>query len=147
MTKTRPYKVYLAARVSRRPDLQRWIANLEECDIEIVSRWALKGSDHTAPSEGSPLAPPLDRERYALEDLEDIHACDAVISLMEEPRTATRGGRHVEFGYAMALDKQLWIVGPKETVFHELPNVRHYSSWGECLAELIVAVARWEALR
>jgi len=34
-----------------------------------------------------------------------------------------RGGRHVEFGYAMAKGKRLIVVGYRENLFHEHPSV------------------------
>lgn len=40
-----------------------------------------------------------------------------------------RGGRHVELGYALALDKSIWLVGRREHIFHSLPQVKHFDSW------------------
>jgi len=39
-----------------------------------------------------------------------------------------RGGRHVEFGLALAWGKRLMIVGPRENVFHCLPQVEQYAN-------------------
>ena len=65
-----------------------------------------------------------ERERFAREDFEDIMNADAVISFTEVPRTTkSRGGRHVEFGIALAAGKKCIIVGPRENVFHCLPWV------------------------
>ncbi len=59
---------------------------------------------------------------------------DAVVSLMELPRNNGRGGRHVEFGYALGLGKLMFIIGPRETVFHHLDEVRHFDTSEEFLA-------------
>jgi hypothetical protein len=34
-----------------------------------------------------------------------------------------KGGRHVEFGLAVAAGKRLVVIGPRENVFHCLPGV------------------------
>jgi nucleoside 2-deoxyribosyltransferase len=129
-------KVYMAGRVSKRPILQQWQDDLTERGLEIVSRWSMRNSNHVAPGMKSEKAPTSERIRFAVEDLEDIDKCDVVISLMEEPRNDSRGGRHVEFGYALARGKQLVIIGEKETVFHELPQVKHYPNFDEYLQDI-----------
>jgi hypothetical protein len=47
-----------------------------------------------------------------------------------DPRPWQRGGRHVEFGLALAWSKHLIVAGPREHVFHWLPQVR----WVDCAA-------------
>ena len=42
---------------------------------------------------------------------------------------STRGGRHAEFGIALALGKRVIVIGPRENVFHALPAVERYESW------------------
>ena len=41
---------------------------------------------------------------------------------------SARGGRHVEFGLALAAGKRLCIVGPRENIFHFLPRVEVFRS-------------------
>ena len=70
--------------------------------------------------------------RFASEDLEDIRRADVVICFTEEPRSNnSRGGRHVEFGYALGLGKTIVIVGPRENVFYCIRNERiaQYETW------------------
>lgn len=50
--------------------------------------------------------------------------------------TGRRGGRHCEFGYALATRKEILVVGPRENVFYCLEEVRHRESWEEALAQL-----------
>lgn len=125
-------KIYLAARYSRLPTINQWAADLQALGHEITSRWSLNES-HLLPGELSKQAADAERQRFALEDMEDIRACDMCVSLMEEPRNNSRGGRHVEFGVALALRKRLVIVGPRETVFHHLPEVYHFEQWADAL--------------
>ena len=121
-------KIYLAARFSKRHKAHELGKYLCAMGHEIVSRWTLPDAEHVIPVGMSQQAADSERRRFAMEDIEDIDSCDWMISLMEEPRNNGRGGRHVEFGYALALGKKLTIIGPKETVFHHLDQVDHFES-------------------
>lgn len=122
-------KVYLAARYSRREELRAYAADLVARGYEVTSRW-LHGH-HQVDNEGlSEEADATDRNRFAQEDWDDMQSADVVISFTEAPRTSnSRGGRHVEFGGALALGKVCFVVGPRENVFHCLPQVIVFSSW------------------
>lgn len=142
-------KVYLAARYSRHPEMQGYAQGLREMGYEVTSRW-IYGS-HQVMLDGEPLGP--DRERlfeeghpsmlaqrqeFAQHDWDDLLAADIVISFTERPRnpSTSRGGRHVEFGAALALGKVCLVVGWRENVFHCLPGVQFYPTWAEVLALL-----------
>lgn len=119
-------KIYLAARFSRRHECHALGQFLQSHGHEIVSRWTKPGEDHVIPAGVSAEAEFTERRRFAVEDCEDVRNCDWMISLMDEPRSGGRGGRHVEFGMALGLGKDLTIIGPRETVFHCLDEVDHY---------------------
>lgn len=121
-------KIYLAGRFSRRHDLHAIGKVLQEKGHIITSRWTRPDTDHIKPTGMSDQAADLERRRFAIEDIEDLNACNGVVSLMEEPRGNGRGGRHIEFGYALALGKRLAIIGPRETVFHHMDQVEHFAS-------------------
>ncbi len=121
-------KFYIAARFSRRPECNALAHQLQALGHTITSRWVRPDSDHVVPTGLSAQAADAERERFAREDFEDVLACDAMVSLMEEPRSNTRGGRHVEFGMAVALGKSMHIIGPRETVFHHMPDVCHHTT-------------------
>lgn len=127
-------KFYIAARFSRRPECNQLAHELQALGHTITSRWVKPDSDHVAPTGLSQQAADAERQRFALEDLLDVQECDAVVSLMEEPRNNSRGGRHVEFGVGLGMGKALYIIGPRETVFHHLPEVKHFDSVREFLA-------------
>lgn len=122
-------KVYLASRYSRRTELCAYATELTEGGHIITSRW-LNG-DHQIDDEGlSVQAAQNERERFAKEDWEDLLSADICISFTESPRSSnSRGGRHVEFGAALALGKRSIVIGPRENVFHCLPTVEIYSDW------------------
>jgi len=130
-------KFYIAARFSKRPEAHALARNLMALGHEITSRWVQPDSDHVIPTGLSEQAEDHERVRFALEDCADVADCDCCISLMEEPRNNGRGGRHVEFGYAMGLGKVLVVIGPKETVFHHLPRVRHFKNTSEFIEFLM----------
>jgi hypothetical protein len=106
-------KIYLASRYDRREELAGIARLLEAQGHHVTSRW-LEG--HGAPDADS-----------ALYDLTDVIVADALVLFTEEPTAhvayAARGGRHVEFGYALRAGKRMFVVGPRENIFHELPEV------------------------
>jgi len=121
--------VYLAARYSRREELLRYAADLEERGYIVTSRW-LQGSHQIDDAGLSVEAKREERERFAHEDWEDLKGADACISFTEEPRTSnSRGGRHVEFGGALAFGQTVIVIGPRENVFHCLAQVKWFPDW------------------
>lgn len=117
-------RVYLAARYSLNGAMREAAAYLSARGHVITSRW-INGchelGDH--PTDEA-------RRRLAFEDLDDLRIADAMIAFSEPPRTMSnsRGGRHVEFGLAIALNKQILVIGLRENVFHYLPDIRHFSN-------------------
>jgi hypothetical protein len=115
-------KIYLAARYSRCYEMREVAKFLSDAGHAVVSRWINGG--HEISKEGSTQAHFLERRIFALDDYADLISCDCCVSFTEEPKTTlTRGGRHVEFGIALALNKVCIVIGPAENVFHCLPNV------------------------
>ena len=130
-------KVYIAARFSNRPEANRLAQILKLHGCEIVSRWVLPRSDHVVPTGMSEQAADDERRRFAMEDIEDLESCEWCISLMEPPRGNGRGGRHIEFGYALGLGKKMTIIGPRETVFHHLDCVQQFDTVDDFYEEII----------
>ena len=129
-------KIYLAARYSRGGDLRETRTKLEALGHTVTSRWI--DGDHQISDAGlSDEAKAAERTRFALEDWEDLLAADCVISFTERPReTNTRGGRHVEYGAALAAGKRCIVVGFRENVFHCLPQVEFFETESEMLRAL-----------
>ena len=139
-------KVYLAARYSRHPEMQGYARMLRHFGVEVTSRW-INGS-HQSMLNGEVLGPEREamfesghpdreaqRREFAQHDWDDVMAADVVISFTEQPRTVgnSRGGRHVEFGAALAAGKRCIVVGWRENVFHCLPQVEFYETWMDAL--------------
>jgi nucleoside 2-deoxyribosyltransferase len=110
-------KVYLAAPFGDRPKMERVADLLKTKGFEIVSRWVYGGETG------------MTRQQIAVLDLADVEIADVVVSFTFPRGTPfTGGGRHVEFGYALARGKQLVLIGERENVFHHFPNVSAFPS-------------------
>lgn len=138
-------KYYIAARFDRCDEMNQYAQQLRNLGHEVDCRW-LQGLHQLHPGavelettgfktrdEGvSLLAAP-----FALDDVEDLAKSDAIIFFSEPPESySKRGGRHVEFGMAIALKKILIVIGIRENVFHCLPEVKRYESWDKFISEV-----------
>jgi hypothetical protein len=127
-------RIYIASRYDRRFEMLGVAADLMRAGHEVTSRWI----------EGRGGVPEL---LAAVEDMDDLTRADCLVSFTEYPKSgvpwSARGGRHVEFGVALAAGMRLCIVGPPENIFHHLPQVRVYAT----AADLIVGLASSAAVR
>jgi hypothetical protein len=118
-------KLCLAARSKRRAELEDLARSIEQLGHTVISRWLTGyGQENDATARFD-----------AQYDLNDIVVADALVLFTEAPEGtgSLRGGRHVEFGYALHAGKALFIVGPRENVFHELPEVVQFFHADELL--------------
>lgn len=112
-------KIYIAARYGRRDEANSVAFHLRENGHEITSTWINQVEDEMGytESEGTTMG-------MAIKDLDEIRDADAIVALSEvDTNPWGRGGRHVEFGYAIGLEKRIYVVGPMENLFHYLPQV------------------------
>jgi len=137
-------KIYLASRYSYHKELQNIAHILIKQGHEITSRWIW--GNHQIDDKGlSAEIAREERERFATEDYEDILKADTVMSFTEIPRSSnSRGGRHVEFGMALALKKRCIVVGHRENVFHCLPFVEFYEEINAALEAVDSDKSLWE---
>jgi hypothetical protein len=119
-------RVYLAARYTHSSLMRTRAEILRGVGYDVQAQWI------TGLHDG------VDDETCAHADFEQVRAADIVISFTERPReqSTARGGRHVEFGVALALNKRCIVVGYRENVFHSLPQVEFYESWEDCVSAL-----------
>ena len=153
---------YLAARYSRRVELAEYADQLRALGHQVTSRWLL--GQHQADELEIAAAGQVDQvpefaRRFAEEDIEDVTFADVVVAFSEPPRsTASRGGRHVEFGMALgwvlagyrSLDggrRQVVVIGQRENVFHCLREVAVFPDWAAFLATVDPAPVIEEAVR
>jgi hypothetical protein len=121
--------LYLAGQYAKRDILKVYADKLENIGIKVTSRWLM---------EDKPLNTKIgdDTEEFYREtaevDLEDIDTADGILFFAEDPHVGIpRGGRHVEYGYALAKGRFMFSVGPKENIFHFLDRVGHYETFDE----------------
>lgn len=139
--------VYLAGRYSRREELCGYRQELQAKGYRVQARW-LDGN-HQLSDAGIPMADNGERLaeasqraaelrlKFAQEDKEDVFGADIVINFTEPPRAKpSRGGRHVEFGIALASGAMVIVVGYRENIFHWLDRVRFFPCWEEALRTL-----------
>ena len=117
-------KIYLAAKFGEKNEMREWAAFLKNDGHEVTSTWleSKNQTDREAPEEVLVEA--------ARQNLLDVLAADVLVTKSQEQGTVhTGGGRHVEFGYAVAEGMDIIVVGPKgEHVFHYLSGVQHVNN-------------------
>lgn len=124
--------VYLAAQYSQKEKMKEIATKLREVDINVTSSWL---EEVHPPDSQMADVPQNNLLLYARTDLREIDQADWFVFHSVSPTTKTvRGGRHVEFGYAIAKEKKILVVGPKENIFHHLPQIRHVREWSTALS-------------
>ena len=106
-------KIYLSSRYGRIHEMQAMAAWLRNHGHTVTSRWL--NDDESLDI----YTPEHDTAReWAFQDIEDIRAADCLVAFTEQPQSPwSRGGRHVELGYAMGEGKSTVVVGPRENIF------------------------------
>lgn len=138
-------KVYLAARYSRHPEMRTYAQDLARIGCEVTSRWI----EGLLPDDGKMGGPEDKMRKCAEDDLEDLARANCCISFTEKPRDPnvnTRGGRHVEFGFALAMGKTVVVVGHRENVFHCLPRVQFAETWQQAMPIIAALKERYAQL-
>jgi hypothetical protein len=125
--------LYLCARYGRRAELQGYAVQLQARGYPLTSRWL---TDPPAYRDTGTTPPPAAVRRVALEDVADVQLADLLLCFTEAPDSPYgRGGRHCEYGLALAWGKRLLVVGPEENVFISLAHQR-VATFAEALAWL-----------
>lgn len=122
-------KIYLAGSYLRRIEFAAYSALLEEDGHHITAAWL----------SGVHEKPPWTEATYTRHDLDCIREADVYLGFTEPngvPSEYKRGGRHVEFGYAVAHRKKLVIVGPRENAFYHLPGVYQFDTFPQAREHL-----------
>jgi hypothetical protein len=138
-------RFYLAARFIRLDEMNEYAKDLRSLGHTVDCRW-LQGLHQLHPAaekidlwdgKNKVQEVPMDAQPFALDDVEDISKSEALIAFTEKPYAEKgSGGRHVEFGIALALHKPIIIIGHRENVFHTLPKVIQFQTWPEFIKYL-----------
>lgn len=106
--------IYIAAPFSQRARARRAREVLERQGWESTSRWI---DSHL---EEGDLTPEI-AEKEGTEDLIDVYRADAFV-LLNDCGPSTTGAMHVEFGYALAVRKPIFLVGKPLNVFQHFQD-------------------------
>jgi nucleoside 2-deoxyribosyltransferase len=117
-------KIYLAAAFERGEEMREVRNRLSMFGLTVTSRWIDLDTDVKPIGAEELKINPGQYANSALMDLGDVYNADVMVMFSG----GGRGGRQTEFGYAIALDKQLIIIGERENVFHALPGVMCFST-------------------
>jgi hypothetical protein len=118
-------RIYLCAQFKEQELMKEWRRLLHNAGHVVMSRWLdkLPSNDKVAGANEATM------------DLIDIDIAEYVIShTLSRGDLFTGGGRHVEFGYALARHKNLINVGGYESVFHYLSQVKTVKTIEEAIA-------------
>jgi len=114
-------KVYIAALYSRMDEMRCYAFLLESgLGYTVTSKWLYGNEIGMTDAEA------------AIMDIEDITEADICLSLTQPFGSMfTGGGRHTEFGYALAMGKECVIIGEREQIFHHLPQIKQYNTFDD----------------
>lgn len=122
-------KVYIASFFDTRDRLRPYADKLWAMGHEVVSTWL---NEVAKPAQ-------MTREEFwrklAVKDLAEVNAADLLV--IDTFDVTPRGGREVEFGFALGCfqRKTIYLVGPVRNVFHTLAD-RQFDDWDALLATL-----------
>ncbi len=109
-------KIYVAGPASAREELQVYAAAFAQAGHEITSRWL------DVPSGVGAVLDLSDSEvqRLVGRDLADVAIADTLVMFVpnQDVLFGHTGGRHVEVGFALALEIPVIVVGLPENIFH-----------------------------
>jgi nucleoside 2-deoxyribosyltransferase len=119
-------RVYIAGQYARRDEFRLVAEELRKRGIYVTSGWL---------EEDEPLNhnladfPTEWKRKQAYNDMGDIDSAEFVLFFAEpSDEQPKRGGRHVEFGYALGKRKPINVIGGEENIFHYSYLVKHYPS-------------------
>ena len=113
-------KIYIAASFPRKEDANSLAEHLKKADHIIVSRWHNEDSEYATEDQMVPRAQ---------RDMDDMERCNMMIQYTGD--NLSHGGRHCECGIAVALHKDVVLIGPREQVIHWLPRVDVFETVGD----------------
>lgn len=117
-------KIYISARFGRREEAEALAVQLQGMGHTITSHWLWQTKPEMAYGEGPDAV-----AEFATRDIAEVLDADTLVALSEpENNPWGRGGRHVEFGVAIAFDKQLMVIGPLENLFHYMHHVLNFTT-------------------
>ena len=115
-------KIHLASRFEDRFRMREVRSELMSIGHVVTSQWLEHGMEVTS------LDPLKDLHEEASKDLRNVNEANIFV-LFNDHKGGK--GRWVELGFALALNKHIIVIGPKNCVFLHLGIVLNFDSWGE----------------
>lgn len=127
-------KCYLSSQYGRKFEMAAHAVVLENNGHQVISRWISENLAHKA--EDDAKASLFQQEQRATRRLEDLGTAQVFFAFTESETNhgTSRGGRHVELGVALAGNKVIVVVGPREHIFHTLADL-WYPTFEEFLTD------------
>lgn len=101
---------------------------------KVTSRWILADKKF---NQGIKAYTDAERTAITIMDEEDVRtAIDGLVLLAEGPGKMVPGGKHVETGIALALGRDVFVIGRRENIFHWHPRVQLFDSIQEFLEKI-----------
>lgn len=125
-------KIYIAASWERRLAAAELRDTLLAAGHKVTSRWIDgEGSSADYVHKDEQMA------QYALKDCQDVMSAEGLVCITGDAHDErTRGGKHSELGGALFTGKRIFLLGPREQIFHWHPAVRVASTKKELIALL-----------
>lgn len=125
-------KIYVAASYPRKAEALRIANRLKELGHQITSRWLTEDEGYVSDDREQETVEQMKKRmaEAAVRDILDVGVCELLVCLTDGEPQLSRGGRHAEFGMALAWSKQLILIGPRECVFH-YHGVKVYEDEGD----------------
>ncbi len=138
-------KVYLAAKFGEKNEMRDWARMIEDAGHQVTSSWLDEKHDSDAEASEEVMI------AAAKQNMLDVLEADVLVTKSQAQGTAhAGGGRHFEFGYAIAEGINVIVVGPKgEHVFHYIEGIQHVDNLDgliPVLADMQKCIDSFEAL-
>lgn len=125
-------EIYLAATFSRAEEMREYREQLAKEGHSVRARWIDSHEKMFGVMKSEEVMRHPEKARQsAQEDIADILTCDIVILFTDMP--STTGGRHTEFGMALAFGKKIVIVGQRENIFQAAKGISQYNTWEDMI--------------
>ena len=131
-------RIYLSSSWQRRAEMRIYAVRLGVIGHIVTSRWINVGQheDKEDILEHSKVA-----SLYADDDLADINRCDMFIQFTSCGQYS-RGGHHVELGYAIALGCEIVIIGQCQNIFHMIDDIMVYENFEDFVEDYLEAQSK-----
>jgi hypothetical protein len=122
-------KIYIASSFKNALEVRELADKLRQAGFTALCAWA-----YTDFATSGQFIPDNNEDSVleALRDLDEIEEADGVV-YYSNGIPSTTGGLHFEMGYGFGTDKQIAVLGKRESVFYFLPTIDHFNTVEELI--------------